>query len=221
MLMEFKRTLTKIIYKIEPKPEGGFIARAADPQVPPLEAATREELQEKIQAAIRSTLAVQFPGLNLPLDDKELKYSFHIEAKPGGGFVAHSNDPSQPPIEGATHEEVQHHLAEKLVGALGSYFLPELTQALGAQVNAGDVKVFVNRKVSFTTKTSSNKLTSGDVLQQPAATVPAQDVKNEGLVDISSNAPIVPSAAGNWRLFRFLLGLLALAALLYFFVYRR
>ncbi len=220
-MLEIKRTLTKIIYRIEPKPEGGYIARAADPQVPPLEAATREELQQKVQSAIRDTLSAQFPGLNLPLADKELKYSFHIEAKPGGGFIAHSNDPSQPAIEGATHEEVQHHLAEKLVGALGSYFLPELTQALGAQVNAGDVKVFVNRKVTFTTKANSNTLTSGDVPGQPAGTTQAQDVKSEGLVDFSSNAPIVPSAAGNWRLFRFLLGLLVLSALLYFFLYRR
>lgn len=220
--MEIKRTLAKIIYRIEPKPEGGFIARASDPQVPPLEAATREELQQKIQSAITDTLAAQFPGLNLPLDHKELKYSFHIEAKPGGGFIAHSGDPGQPAIEGETHEEVQHHLAEKLVGALGSYFLPELKQALGAQMNGGDVKVFVNKKISFSASASAEKSTFGDAQTlMPGSTIQTQDVKNEGVVDLTSSAPIVPTAAGNWKLFRTLLGLLALVALIYFFLYRR
>lgn len=218
--MEIKRTLTRIIYRIEPKPEGGFIARAVDPQVPPLEAATREELQQKIQSAIKDTLAAQFPGLNLPLDDKELKYSFHIEAKPGGGFIAHSNDPSQPAIEGATHEEVQHHLAEKLAGALGSYFLPELSKVLGPQVNGGDVKVYVNRKFSFKVG-SDKKLATGEAMPlMTGGTLQAEDVKNEGTVDIAGNAPIVPSAAGNWKLFCTLLAFVALIALIYFLLYR-
>ena len=217
--MEIKRTLSKIVYRIEPKPEGGFIARASDPEVPVLEAPTREELQQKIQAAICATLAAQFPGLKLPLENKELKYSFHIEAKPGGGFIAHSSDPSQATIEGATHEEVEHHLAEKLAGALGSYFLPELSQALGAQVNAGDVKVFVNRKVSFTAKAGSHKLTLGDAQDIPQAEIrQAQDVRNESVGNRQGNSPIVPVEGFNWRLFRFLLALVVLAAVMYFFL---
>jgi hypothetical protein len=47
--MDLKRLLTQVVYKIETKPEGGFIARATDPTVPALEAPTREELQQKIQ----------------------------------------------------------------------------------------------------------------------------------------------------------------------------
>jgi hypothetical protein len=218
MFMEIKRTLSKIVYRIEPKPEGGFIARASDPEVPALEAPTREELQQKIQAAVSATLASQFPGLKLPLENKELKYSFHIEAKPGGGFVAHSSDPSQAPIEGVTHEEVQHHLAERLAGALGSYFLPELSQALGTQVNAGDVKVFVNRKVSFTANAGSHKLTIGGAPDPQGAMIQAQDVKNESGGDLLSNSPIVPVEGMNWRLFRFLLVVAVLAAVMYFFL---
>src|SRR5205807_9887900 len=42
-VMEIKRLITHFTYRIEPKPEGGFIAHAADPSVPPLEASTREE----------------------------------------------------------------------------------------------------------------------------------------------------------------------------------
>ena len=40
--MELKRLITHFTYRIEPKPEGGFIAHATDPTVPPLEAPTRE-----------------------------------------------------------------------------------------------------------------------------------------------------------------------------------
>jgi hypothetical protein len=216
--MEIKRTLTKIIYRIEPKPEGGFIAHAVDPDVPPLEAATREELQLKILSAIKNTLSAQFPGLNLPLDDKELKYSFHIEAKPGGGFIAHSNDPDQPAIEGATHEEVQHHLAEKLAGALGSYLLPELSQALGKPVDSGDVKVYVNRKVGFSASLDPHKLTFGGTQGSAAGSA---NQGSENVVDLNRNQPIVPSAAGNWGLFRFLLAILILGALAYFYLHYR
>jgi len=218
--MEFKRTISKVIYRIEPKPEGGFIARTSDAGTPPLEAPTRMELQEKIQAAIRATLATEFPGLKLPLENKELKYSFHIEPKAGGGFIAHSTDPGQPPIEGATHEEVQQTLAEKLAGALGGYLLPELSQALGTPINSGDVKVFVNRRVSFTTGTGSQPTAGGAQGLPPAGPVPAEDGKNDGIVELANNSPIVPVAAGNWT-FRFLLALIILAALAYFFLHYR
>src|SRR5438552_4425589 len=105
--MELKRLITHFTYRIAPKPEGGFIAHATDPTVPPLEAPTREELQRKIQANIAAGLASEFPGLKLPLENQELKFAFHIERKPGGGFAIHSADPNAQPIQGATHEEIE------------------------------------------------------------------------------------------------------------------
>lgn len=69
--MELKH-LTKITYRIEPKPEGGFIARPADPGVPPLEAPTREELLQKIQAKIAAELGSGLAGLELPFTNKLL-----------------------------------------------------------------------------------------------------------------------------------------------------
>jgi len=54
--MELKRLITHFTYRIEPKPEGGFVARASDPTLTPLEAPTREELQQKIQANIKPAL---------------------------------------------------------------------------------------------------------------------------------------------------------------------
>jgi hypothetical protein len=219
--MEIKRTISKIVYRIEPRPEGGFIARASDPGTPPLEAATREELQEKIQAAISATLAAEFPGLKPLLESKELKYSFHIEPKPGGGFIAHSTDPNHPPIEGATHEEVQHGLAEKLAGALGSYLLPELNQVPGKQIDSGNVKIVVNRKVSVTAKAVSPNLGLRDVQELPQeGSIQGQEGEKDSLLNLTNNSPIVPDEGGNWPLFRFLLVLVILGALMYFFLHR-
>src|SRR4051794_39162471 len=53
-LMEIKRTISRVIYCIEPKPEGGFIARCDDPTVPPLEAASRFELEQQIRDKVTS-----------------------------------------------------------------------------------------------------------------------------------------------------------------------
>ena len=61
------------------------------------------------------------------------KFAYTIKPKPGGGFIAHSSDPSMEPIEGATEEEVQQKILAKLmtvldkkslVGGLLKSFLP-------------------------------------------------------------------------------------------------
>src|SRR6266581_8806058 len=167
--MELKRLITHFTYRIEPKPEGGFIAHATDPTVPPLEAPTREELQQKIQSNIATALAAEFPGLKLPLEHRELKYAFHIELKPGGGFAIHSADPDAKPIQGATHEEIEGHFAEKLIGFVGKHFMPELSQALAAQGNSGDIKVFVNRKTGASVNAGSDKSSLGIARDLPLA----------------------------------------------------
>jgi hypothetical protein len=59
--MELKRLISHFTYRIEPKPEGGFIAHASEPGVPPIEAPTRAELQQKIQANISAALGTEFP----------------------------------------------------------------------------------------------------------------------------------------------------------------
>ena len=219
--MDLKRIITQFTYRIEPKPEGGFIAHASDPSLPPLEASTRAELQQKIQANMSAALAAEFPGLKLPLEEKQLKFDFHIEAKPGGGFIVHSNDPNAAPIEGATHEEIEHRFAEKVAGVVGKYFLPELSQALAGKLGSGEVKVFVDRKVSFTASAGSHKLTIG-VKQdlQPADSIQPQDGESGAVVDPGDDSPIHPAAEHSGTIFRFLLALLAIAALMYFFLHR-
>ena len=231
--MELKRLITHFTYRIAPKPEGGFIAHATDPTVPPLEAPTREELQRKIQANIAAGLASEFPGLKLPLENQQLKFAFHIERKPGGGFAIHSADPNIQPIEGATHEDIESHFAEKLIAFVGKHFMPELSQALAAQGNSGDIKVFVNRKTRASVYAGSQELSFGTTQGPPTdGSIQLDDTKIEDLklvdakttsADFSSaalaNSPITPETSSSWSIFRFLLALLIIAALMYFFLY--
>jgi hypothetical protein len=219
--MELKRLITHFTYRIEPKQEGGFIAHATDPTVPPLEAPTREELQRKIQANIAAGLASEFPGLKLPLENQQLKFAFHIERKPGGSFAIHSADPDAPLIEGATHEEIESHFAEKLIAFVGKHFLPELSQALAAQ-GSGDIKVFVNRKTGFTVNAGSHTLQTDDVTIEDAKLGDAKTANASfgSVGDAMDNSPITPETSSSWTIFRFLLPLLIIAAMMYFFLHR-
>ena len=219
--MELKRLITHFTYRIEPKPEGGFVAHATDPTVPPLEAPTREELQRKIQENIAAGLASEFPGLKLPLENQQLKFAFHIERKPGGGFAIHSADPDAPLIEGATHEEIESHFAEKLMAFVGKYFIPELSQALAAQ-GSGDIKVFVNRKTGFTVNAGSHTIQTDDVTIKDAKLVDAKTANASlgSVGDAMDNSPITPETSSSWTIFRFLLALLIIAAMMYFFLHR-
>ena len=217
--MDIKRIISTFTYRIEANPQGGFIAHANDPSLPPLEAPTRMELQQKIQANISAALAKEFPGLNLPTENsKELKFDFHIEAKPGGGFSLRSHDPNAATIEGASHEELENPFAEKLAGVVGKYFMPELSQALARQGGSGEVKVFVDRRTSFT-KTGSRKLAPGN-LQDPQTTSPAQSPNGADIVNTTVSSPIGFEKSKSWPILRFLITLLIIAALLYFLRHR-
>ena len=46
-------------------------------------------------------------------------FTYHIEPKPGGGFIAHPADPSAAPLEAPTREELQKKIQETVV-AVGS-----------------------------------------------------------------------------------------------------
>jgi hypothetical protein len=54
-----------------------------------------------------------------------------------GGFAVHSGDPNARPIEGATHEGIESHFAEKVIAFVGKHFMPELSQASAAQAIPG------------------------------------------------------------------------------------
>jgi hypothetical protein len=224
--MDLKRLITQFTYRIEPKPEGGFIAHASDPKIAPLEAPTREELQRKIQENIASSLAAEFPGLKLPLDNQGLKYSFHIEGKPRGGFAIHSADPNAQPIEGATHEEIESHFAEKLIGFVGKHFMPELAQAMAAQAISGNVNVVVKRQTGFigshTFSLGTARSLAPSSIQPVMEDATSGDTKTMsanlgGVGGTIGNSPITPETSNNWIVFLFLL-VLFLGSLTYFFL---
>jgi hypothetical protein len=229
--MELKRLISHFTYRIEPKPGGGFMAHPSDPSVAPIEAPTREELQKKIQENILAGLSAQFPGLKLPVENEDLQFAFHIERKPEGGFVIRSSDPNVEPIEVLTHNDMESHFAEKIIGFVGKHLTPELSQALAAQGNSGDIKVFVNRKTGVTVNAGSHTLSLGLArnLAAPtsmsktttiieAANAKPTDGSSGGMI---SNTPIVPEASSSGKVFRFLLLVLVAAALLYFFLHYR
>jgi hypothetical protein len=209
--MEIKRLISQFTYKIEPKPEGGFIAHASDPSVPLLEAATREELQQKIQANIASALATEFPGLKLPMENKGVKFDFHIEHKPGGGFILQSTSGKELPVVGGTHAEIESKFAERILGALGGEFLPEVAQALSA-VSSGNVKVTVNRSETFSKPTSS--LSSAN-----AGLVQADNRQDADVLNVA-NSPITPEGNKLWPFVRFLIAAIVFAVIVYLVRYR-
>jgi hypothetical protein len=244
--MEFKRLISKYVYHIEPRPGGGFIARATDPSVPGLEAATREELREKIQATVFAGLNHDFPGLKLPLEAPGKQFAFHVERNAEGGFHIHSSsDPGASPVAAATHDEVESHFAEKLVGLFGNYFAPELAQALAAPGAKGDIKVFV-KTTGFTVKSggpaidpfglstppdggaalaSAAQLPSVPANMDTPASQPTFSDRSLAGSYSGDGGPIYrePFPTGNNRwsaVVRFLLALLMVAAAVYFFFLR-
>jgi hypothetical protein len=229
--MELKRLISHFTYRIEPKPGGGFMAHPSDPSVAPIEAPTREELQKKIQENILAGLSAQFPRLKLPVEKEDLQFAFHIERKPEGGFVIHSSDPNAEPIEVLTHNDMESHFAEKIIGFVGKHLTPELSQALAAQGNSGDIKVLVNRKTGVTVNAGSHTLSLGLERNLTAPTSMSKTTKiieaaNTKPTDGSSggmisNTPIVPEASSSGKVFRFLLLVLVAAALVYFFLHYR
>ena len=80
----------------------------------------------RFELRIAADLATEFPGLKVPLDHPQRKFEFHIEVKPGGGFTLHSADPNAPPIDGATHDDLQSHVIQKLIAIGGNDAGPEL-----------------------------------------------------------------------------------------------
>jgi hypothetical protein len=140
--MEIKYLTRQFGYRILPKPEGGFVARSTDPAVPPLEAPTRGELQQKIRANMAAALAEAFPGMKFPLPG-QTKFEVHIERKPHSGFDTHSEEQGPPQLETATQERI-HHFAEELLGFMDKN-LSDLSQLLVAQARSKDQRSWRTR----------------------------------------------------------------------------
>lgn len=57
------------------------------------------------------------------------QFAYHIEQKPDGGFIARASDPSTPPLEAPTREELLKAIQQKVVADLSAEF-PDLKLAL-------------------------------------------------------------------------------------------
>ncbi|HEX7894295.1 MAG TPA: hypothetical protein VF447_08905 [Terriglobales bacterium] len=223
--MEINRLVSKYVYRIEPKPDGGFIARASDPSVPSIEAASREELQQKIQAAVFAGLGADFPGFKLPANAGDMKFAFHVERTPGGTFDIHSSDPNSAPVQASTQGEVENHFAEKFISLLGKHMLPGLSDELRQQLASGNVKVFMKGGSEFTittteTTTHTQLGSSSPPLSGPPTTSSGPIISTSPIYSNSptpiDSSPITPVSEGGGKFFRILLALLVLAGVIYF-----
>jgi hypothetical protein len=220
--MDLKRLMPYFTYHIEAKSGGGFIARAADPSLPPLEAFTRPELQEKIRQNISTALAAEFPGLKLPAENQQFKATFHIERNSDGSFAIHTSDPNSQPIHAAPHE-IESKFAERFIGFVGKHVLPQLSPELATQLTSGDIKVFVSRKVTRTgifKPTGTQMLSPASLLKSLEASAQSETPTNlisatSGSIS-DSDSPIKPETGSGWNLLRFLFALLIIGAIAYF-----
>jgi hypothetical protein len=227
--MEIRHLIQRFIYKIEPKPEGGFIARPNDSSAPTLEAPTREELQQKIQGNLAAALAEAFPGMKVPLANQQVKWEVHVERKPGGGFTVHSEEPGAQGTAPASHEKIDH-FAEELLGVVEKHF-PKVSQAMAASAARGDIKILTNK--GGVTLNAGSPLGARRGLLLGRAMLPTCVNPQEGSLgeaktanppfnygDAVINAPITPQSGSSWPIVRFLITLLVIAALMYFFLHR-
>lgn len=217
--MDIKRLVTHFTYRIEPKPDGGFIAHASNSALPPLEAPTRLELQQKIQDNIDSTLRTEFPGLNLP---ENKRISFHLEKQADGTFAFHTSDPNSTTTSAGTHEEVESHFAEKMFSLFGKQILghmpPEMAAQipadLAAQLNSGNVKVFVEKKVTRSGGRTTSQFTQ-TIFQPGAASSDGSD--SNFASQAASDSPISPERNSSNGILRFLLSLAVIAGMMYLY----
>jgi len=119
--IDLKHIIQRIPFKIEPKPGGGFIAHATDPTVQPIEASTREELHQKILAAV----SAEFPELGIPGEGKKINVSLLVKTS-NGGFSFSSNPDASARITNAA-DSVNPAL-EKLLGFAFRHLAPKLAK---------------------------------------------------------------------------------------------
>jgi len=219
--MDLKRLMPYFTYHIEAKSEGGFIARAADPSLPPLEASTRPELQEKIRQNISTALAAEFPGLKLPAGNHQFQTTFHIEHNSDGSFAIHTSDPNSQPIQAAPHE-IESKFAERFIGFVGKHVLPQLSPELAAQLTSGDIKVFVSSNVRSTGmfRPSGAQISPTDLVKSleasTSSSTPTNTISPKSAPVSYSDSPIKPETSSSGNLLRFVLALLIIGAIAYF-----
>jgi hypothetical protein len=220
--MEFRQIINQFLYRIEAKPGWGFIATCKDSTLPPIEGATRAEVEQKIQESISASVSAQFPSLKPLLEANQVKLHYHVDRKPDGGFLVHHGDPGHEPIEGSTRDHVESVIESKLFSALMDKIPPELRQQINDKLDSGGVDITVNRATSTTTEAQGSALPEAQFSLDAFANTSQSAVTETNLVSAGGldPSPITYEKSNSGRIFRFLFALLILAAIVYFFVHR-
>jgi hypothetical protein len=216
--MEIKRTISRIAYRIEEKPEGGFIARCSDPNVPPLEAASRFELEQQIQAKITAEMESQIPGLEISLEKKNISF----DNKSDRGSIP------QPGIEGGAKQAVEQWLTDKAVTLVEKNLPPELVDQLKNQKLSGNVNIKVTKfggKTNFRREYVISNGNAGQLLSRflgrqkdSGALEPSNPVSASfSGTNLDSTSPITP-VSGSGPFLRFLLAAIVVVGILFFFL---
>ena len=231
--MDLKRLVQQFAYKIEPKPEGGFIARPSDPSIPPLEAPTREELQQKIQERVVDSLSQTFPALKQKLQEqhlqsKQVKLNVHIKRQIGGGFEVHSDESVTPGASPANHEKLDH-FAEHMLNFVAKNF-PQVADSLDTIAQSGEVEVFTTKTVSTSSASTglgvakallpTEPMQSSGFTVESVGTEPTRPGKANSNYSVIANAPITPESSSLKTFFRLLLVALILAGMAYLYLHR-
>lgn len=215
--MEIKRTISRVIYRIEPKPGGGFIARCDDPTVPPLEAASRFELEQQIKDKISSEVESQIPGLKITLEKKIVSF----DNKNGSSIF-------QAGVEGGAKQAVEQWLTDKAAALVEKKLPPELLDQLKNQNLSGDIKVKVTKfggTTNFRREYVISKGNAGQLLSRflgrqknSGALQPTAPVSSSfSDTSLDGNSPITPVSSSSFP--RFLAAALVVIGILFFFLY--
>lgn len=219
--MEINKTIAKYSYRIEAKPGGGFVAHPTESSMETLEAATKEEILQKVEQKIGALIGKEFPGIDKLLHTDPNVY--RIEAKPDGGFVAHPPSSSMQPVEGRTKEEILQKIEDQMAAVVGTEF-PKGETVTHKDLNIGGLHVTIDKKVKFTTLTSLPGSEAQPATSQSASPQPSfpQTRFSSSSLPQDSNAmgPILPAKDTSRLVWQVIGALVALGALLYFFLRR-
>ena len=223
--MELKTVLSKFIYRIEAKPGGGFIATCKDPAAPAIEGATREEVQQKIQENIAANLATQFPALKSAFEAKGVTLHYHVEAKPGGGFIIHHDDAAHDSADHPTHGGIESFIESKIFSAFVDRLPPELLHQVGDKLNSGGLDIKVNRTITSSASTDSRVPHLSPVLGElgtSSTDLQTADATTQSpIVRYDRDSPVKYEKSSFGIFLRLLIAAAALAAIAYILFLRR
>jgi hypothetical protein len=203
--MNIKNIVTKDSYSIEATPLGGYIARPNNPALQPIEGATLEDVQKQIDSVIASSVEHALPDsfgkFGLTSHRTVTKISYRMEEKPEGGFIARPGDPAMGVIEGATREEVQQKLNQKMGAMIGQ----QLPNVFG---DSNEIKVTTNRNVSV------------QFLHGNSASASAMSGSQHPIKSSNNGVRISFNISSVGRIVRFLAAFAVAAWLMYYFSHR-